>query len=219
MIAGLFGKKKENKTENTKEKAMEAIQDLSGKINDLEEKIRHIETKKNGLNEQAKTKLKSGDKNGARQALAKKKKYDEQIKQFDGAIMMMEEQKMMLENADSMKAIFESVKKANTALVESQKGMSIEDLEKLRDQMEDMKDTQKEMTQFFEGYATTEDEDVENELEELASKMDAEAVGDLPVAGSKKFNLKLETEVKKEEIKQPIPAKKNEEKDLEDFLA
>lgn len=183
MIAGLFGKKKENKPNDTKQKAQEAIGDLSNKINDLEEKIRNIENKKNGLNEQAKTKLKAGDKNGARQALAKKKKYDEQIKQFDGAIMMMEEQKMMLENADSMKAIFESVKKANEAIVDSQKGMSIEDLEKLRDQMEDMKDTQKEMTQFFESYATTEDEDVENELEELAGKIEEEETGKLPQPG------------------------------------
>lgn len=137
-IGSLFGsKKKPNSGSNTtQEKAMAAIGDLSGKINDLEEKIKFIETKKNGLNEQAKAKLKSGDKNGARQALAKKKKYDEQIKQFDGAIMMMEEQKMMLENAESMKNIFESVKKANSALVEAQKGMSIEDLENLREQME-----------------------------------------------------------------------------------
>ena len=64
----------------------------------MEEKIKFIETKKNNLNEQAKTKLKAGDKNGARQALAKKKKFDEQIKQFDGALMLMEEQKMMLQN-------------------------------------------------------------------------------------------------------------------------
>jgi charged multivesicular body protein 4 len=188
-IGSLFGKKPAAKSNNnTQEKAMQAIQDLSGKIGDLEEKIKYIETKKNNLNEQAKTKLKAGDKNGARQALAKKKKYDEQIKQFDGAIMMMEEQKMMLENADSMKSIFESVQKANSALVESQKGMSVEDLEKLREQMEDMKDTQKEMTEFFESYATTEDEDVENELEELASQLDGEKAKDeLPEIGKSKL--------------------------------
>ena len=101
---------------------------------------------------------------------------------------MMEEQKMMLENADSMKSIFESVQKANSALVESQKGMSVEDLEKLREQMEDMKDTQKEMTEFFESYATTEDEDVENELEELASQLDGEKAKDeLPEIGKSKL--------------------------------
>ncbi len=182
-MMGLFGKKKDKKNEaSTQEKAMSAIQDLSTKIGDLEEKIKYIETKKNNLNEQAKTKLKSGDKNGARQALAKKKKYDENIKQFDGAIMMMEEQKMMLENAESMKSIFDSVKKANSALQDAQKGMSVEDLERLREGMEDMKDNQKEMQDFFEGYATTEDEDVEDELNELANELETES---LPEVGHK----------------------------------
>ncbi len=185
MIGNLFGKKKETKPEETKEKALAAIQDLAGKVNDLEEKIRFIETKKNNLNEQAKAKLKAGDKNGARQALAKKKKYDEQIKQFDGAIMMMEEQKMMLENAESMKSIFESVKRANAAIVESQKGMSIEDLERLRENMEDMKDNQKEMTDFFESYATTDDTEVEDELNELANEIENDS---LPQVSNKKGN-------------------------------
>ena len=136
-LMGLFGKKKPAENNNTtQEKAMAAISDLTVKINDLEEKIKHIEVKMNNLNEQAKAKLKAGDKNAARLALGKKKKYNEQIKQFEGAMMMMEEQKMMLENAESMKSIFESVKKANAALVEAQKGMTIEDLEGLREKME-----------------------------------------------------------------------------------
>jgi charged multivesicular body protein 4 len=134
----LFGsKKKETKNDpESQAKTMHAIENLTKKIEEMEEKIKFIEIKKNNLNEQAKAKLKSNDKNGARQALAKKKKYDEQIKQFDGAIMMMEEQKMMLETAESNKSIFETVKKANEALVQAQKGMSIEDLENLREQME-----------------------------------------------------------------------------------
>ena len=156
-LGNLFGKKQQPNKAETQEKAMSAITDLTSKITDLEEKINYIETKKNNLNEQAKTKLKAGDKNGARQALAKKKKYDEQIKQFDGAIMMMEEQKMMLESADSMRSIMESLKKASDAVSEAQKGMSVEDLDKLRDKMEDLKDNQKEMAQFFESYATTDD--------------------------------------------------------------
>jgi charged multivesicular body protein 4 len=187
-LGNLFGKKQQPNKAETQEKAMSAITDLTSKITDLEEKINYIETKKNNLNEQAKTKLKAGDKNGARQALAKKKKYDEQIKQFDGAIMMMEEQKMMLESADSMRSIMESLKKASDAVSEAQKGMSVEDLDKLRDKMEDLKDNQKEMAQFFESYATTEDVDVEDELDQLAMEMEGEkAKDDLPETGKSKY--------------------------------
>ena len=130
----LFGKK-EKKQQNTQEQSMKAIADLTKKLEEIEEKIMHVETKKRTLADQAKIKLKAGDKNGARQALAKKKKYDEQIKQFDGAMMLMEEQKMMLENAELMKGIFDTIKNANTQIKTSQEGMSVEDLYKIKDEM------------------------------------------------------------------------------------
>lgn len=194
-LGNLFGKKQPTNQANTQEKAMQAISDLTGKITDLEEKINYIEKKKDNLNEQAKTKLKAGDKTGARQALAKKKKLDEQIKQFDGAIMMMEEQKMMLESADSMRSIMESLKKASDAVSEAQKGMSVEDLDKLRDKMEDLKDNQREMAEFFQSYATTEDVDVDDELEELANQLEGEKTKEdlesLPGVGKSMSNIIL----------------------------
>ena len=131
----LFGKK-EKKPQNQQDLTLKTIQDLDKKIGEMEEKIKFIEVKKNNLNDQAKTKLKSGDKNGARQALAKKKKYDEQIKQFDGALMLMEEQKMMLESAESMKTIFDTIKNANSAIKNTQKDMNPDDLLKIKDDLE-----------------------------------------------------------------------------------
>jgi len=130
----LFGKKKPQ--QNQQDVTLKTIQDLDKKIGEMEEKIKFIEVKKNNLNEQAKTKLKGGDKNGARQALAKKKKYDEQIKQFDGALMLMEEQKMMLESAESMKTIFDTIKNANSAIKNTQKDMNPDDLLKIKDDLE-----------------------------------------------------------------------------------
>jgi phage shock protein A len=132
----LFGKKAQKPTQDHKDLTLKTIVDLDKKIGEMEEKIKFIEVKKNNLTEQAKTKLKSGDKNGARQALAKKKKYDEQIKQFDGALMLMEEQKMMLESAESMKSIFETIKNANSAIKDSQKDMNPDDLLKVKDDLE-----------------------------------------------------------------------------------
>ncbi len=133
----LFGsKKKEKKPEDNKQQAMETMKNLGSKISDLEEKIQFLETKKNAQNEVAKQKLKAGDKNGAKQALAKKKKFDEQIKQYDGAIMMMEEQKMMLENAASLKEVFQTVDQANKVLIDSTKGFTVDDLDRIRDDLD-----------------------------------------------------------------------------------
>jgi charged multivesicular body protein 4 len=133
----LFGSKKPaNAKPDNKQKALETMKNLGTKINDLEEKIQFLETKKNAQNEVAKQKLKAGDKNGAKQALAKKKKFDEQIKQYDGAIMMMEEQKMMLENAESLREVFQTVDQANKVLIDSTKGFTVDDLDRIRDDLD-----------------------------------------------------------------------------------
>lgn len=135
-MLGLFGKKKPEKKADNSQKAMETMEQLGHKINELEEKIQFLETKKNNQNEVAKQKLKAGDKTGAKQALAKKKKFDEQIKQYDGAIMLMEEQKMMLENAASLKGVFETVKNAGQVLKDATQGFTIDDLDKIRDDID-----------------------------------------------------------------------------------
>jgi phage shock protein A len=136
MLNNLFGSKKNTKQPETKDKSFQAIQEIEKKVKDMEEKIDHLDRKMAGLTEQAKAKLKAGDKNGAKSCLAKKKRYVEQIKQFEGAINMMEEQRMMLDSAESMRTVFETIKKTNVQIVEANKGMTIEDLENLREQMD-----------------------------------------------------------------------------------
>jgi hypothetical protein len=50
-------------------------------------------------------------------------------------MMLMEEQKMMLENAELMKGIFDTIKNANTQIKTSQEGINVEDLYKIKDEM------------------------------------------------------------------------------------
>jgi len=136
-MKNLFGKKTAEKKEpDMKEKAMETMNKLGQSINDMEEKIQFLENKKNAETERAKQRLKAGDKNGAKQALSKKKKYDEQIKQYDGAIMMMQEQQMMLESMETLRDVFSTVNLANQTLKEAQKGLSIDDINDIKDDLE-----------------------------------------------------------------------------------
>ncbi len=62
---GLFGKKKDTQVDN-KKVTMQTLENLSKQINELEEKIKFIEAKKNNQTDVAKVKLKQGDKNGAK---------------------------------------------------------------------------------------------------------------------------------------------------------
>ena len=203
----LFGKKKKNPAEN-KDKALQTIQNLDQQLKDLELKIHHYDKQAQKLTNEAKAKLKAGDKAGAKKLLTKKKRFVEQIKQLEGAQNMMEEQRMMLETQDSMKTIFETVSSTNQTIKEIGKGVSVEEIEKAREDMEEMKDAQKEMGDFFAEYADAGNEEVDEELDQLEAEVAKEEVN-LPDANKEKV---IQEPAAKEDIKK-------EEDALGDFLA
>ena len=207
MISKLFGKKKKNPAEN-KDKALQTIQNLDQQLKDLELKIDHYDKQAQNLTNEAKAKLKAGDKAGAKKLLTKKKRFVEQIKQLEGAQNMMEEQRMMLETQDSMKTIFETVSSTNQTIKEIGKGVSVEEIEKAREDMEEMKDAQKEMGDLFAEYADAGNEEVDEELDQLEAEVAKEVVN-LPDANKEKV---IQVPAAKEDIKK-------EEDALGDFLA
>ena len=205
-FAKLFGKKGGDKKAPKQDKVQQTQLDLEEKIKQQELKLENIDKKVNNLQEQAKAKLRAGDKGGAKRLLAQKKKYVEQMKQIEGAMAMMEEQRMMLENAQNTVDIVTTIKNTNQVVKGATKGVSVEDLEDLRGEMEDMKATQDELNDFFKDYADQDQEDVEEELGQLEEEMAKEATNVLP-------------SINKENLG-PMPAEKNkEEEDLSNFLA
>ena len=205
-FAKLFGKKDAKKQPQGGDKAQLTADMLNQKIKEQELKIENIEKKTSALQDEAKAKLKAGDKAGAKRILAKKKKYVEQIKQLEGAMAMMEEQKFMLENVAQTKDVVNAIKQGNAAVKEASKGMSVEDLDTIKGEMEDLKANQDELNDFFKEYGEQDQEGVDEELDELEKEMANEDVGAMPV--SNKENLG------------PVPAEKDkEEADLNAFLA
>ena len=202
----LFGKKDKGGGKTKPDNSGQTTLMLDQKIKDLELRISNLETKTNALQEEAKAKLKAGDKVGAKRILAKKKKIVDQIKQNEGAMAMMEEQKLMLDSATQMKDVVSAIKIGNQAVKEATKGMSVEDLEQMKDDMEEIKAGQEELNDFFKDYADQDQEGVDEELEQLEEDMAKEEAGAMPI--SNKENLG------------PVPAEKNnEEADLNAFLA
>ena len=197
MIKNLFGKKPK-KTDN-KEKALQTIQNLDQQLKDLELKIDHYDKQMKNLTNEAKAKIKAGDKAGAKKLLAKKKRFNDQIKQLEGAQNMMEEQRMMLESQDSMKKVFETISSTNQVIKETSKGVDVEAIEKVREDMEELKDSQKEMGDFFAEYNQEGDAEVEDELEQLEADMAKEEVN-LPEAHKESVpEAKVKEDTKKEE--------------------
>ena len=202
----LFGKKDAGKKPPKQDKNEQTQLMLDQKIKEQELKLNNIEIRTKAMTEEAKEKIKAGDKAGAKRILAKKKKLVEQIKQIEGAVAMMEEQKLMLDNTLQMKDVMSAIKQGNEAVKIASQGMSVEDLEKMKEDMEDVKADQEELNNFFKDYADENQEDVDEELEQLEEQMAKEDSGALPMAN-------------KEVLNAPEQVKNKEEDDLSNFLA
>ena len=148
----LFGKKDAGKKAPKPDKNEQTQLMLDQKIKEQELRLNNLETRTNALQDEAKAKLKQGDKAGAKRILGKKKKMVEQIKQYEGAMAMMEEQKMMLDNTLQMKDVMSAIKTGNEAVKEASKGMSVEDLEEMKEQMDEVKADQEELNNFFKNH-------------------------------------------------------------------
>ena len=144
---------------------------LDDKIAEQEIKLCNLEARTNALENEAKEKLKVGDREGAKRILLKQEKLFDQMKQIEGAMAMMEEQKMILENTLQMKDVMSAIKCGSCAVKESSKGMSVEDLEN----MEDIKPDQEELNEFFKDYDKDNDyiNDKLNELERECADKDS----------------------------------------------
>ena len=183
----LFGKKGGSKKAPQTNNVEQTSLMLDQKIKEQELRLSNLETRTNALQDEAKAKLKSGDRSGAKRLLAKRKKLVEQIKQVEGAISMMEEQQLMLQNTTQMKDIMETINKANIAMKEAGKGLTVEDIEKIKEEMDDLKADQEELNNFFKEYNDENLEGVDEELENLEKEMAQEDTAILPGANIEKL--------------------------------
>ena len=184
----LFGKKDAGKKAPKPDKNEQTQLMLDQKIKEQELRLNNLETRTNALQDEAKAKLKAGDKAGAKRILAKKKKLVEQMKQIEGAMAMMEEQKMMLDNTLQMKDVMSAIQAGNQAIKDASTGISVENLEDMKEQMEEVKQDQEELNNFFKDYADENAEDVDEELAQLEEDMAKESAGAVPMANKEELN-------------------------------
>ena len=228
-------KKSEKKGFSFKKKEKKQSQDplqqeLDDKIEKQEARINDLETKTQQVHNEAIIKLQQGDEAGAKRMLAKESRYIEQMKQIEGALAMMEEQKMMLYNAAQVKDVLSAIKSGNRTLKEATMGMGIEDLENMKDDMK-IKNEQEELNDFFKDYSDEKD-DLEERLECLKEEIQEKSMGTNYKEENKKINynkeeeedlarflldgyIPPENEIKKEEKKEEKKEVKKEEKKIQ----
>ncbi len=75
----------------------------------MELKLMNMETKVKDIRDEIKAKLKSGDTVGAKRLAAKQVKITENMKKLEGAMIIMEEQELIMENTLKLKDVMSPI--------------------------------------------------------------------------------------------------------------
>ena len=153
--------------------------------------------------EKAKESLKQKNKDRAKYKLKLSKMYSEQIKHAESQLTMLEEQINNLESAITQKEALKILEKGNEVLKNLQNECNIEKWEKISEDMNDIKEQQDEINQFFRDKNIEDiDNDIENEMNKL---MESDNDIELPSANKNEIYIEEEkNENKKEKITEMI---------------
>ena len=163
-------KNKDNSELNAEEKTI-----LQCKItrDNIKNYIKKLEKNSKLKREKAKEALKQKNKDRAKYNLKLSKMYSEQIKNAESQLTMLEEQISNLESAITQKEALKILEKGNEVLKNLQNECNIEKWEKISDDMNDIKEQQDEINQFFRDKNVEDiDEDIENEMNKLMEEIE-----------------------------------------------
>ena len=149
--------------------------------------IKRLERNANLKREKAKEalKLKNKDRARAKYNLKLSKMYQEQIKTADSQLTMLEEQISNIEQATTQRDAMKVLEKGNEVLKNLQKECNIEKWEKISDDMNDLKEQQDEINQFFRDRSMDDvDDDVEEEMNKLIESTKSDIEQELPSANT-----------------------------------
>lgn len=162
----------------------EAIQELRTTCDMLQKKSDFLEKKIQGELETAK---KHGTKNKrmAIAALKRKKRYEKQLQNIDGTLSTVEFQLEALQNAQSNKAVLDSMKIGASALKKAHGNMNADDVHDLMDDIQEQQEVADEITNALSsgiGAQDIDEDELMAELEELEQEELDEQLLDIPTA-------------------------------------
>ena len=132
--------------------------------------IRNLENKEKKSKEKAKELLRNKQKERAKLYLKQCKLFREQSKVADSQLDIINQQISNIESTSNMSECMSCLKQGNTVLKQLQKEVNIEHWEDIRDDLEDLKERDREIGEFFRERGIDEEEyedECENELNKL----------------------------------------------------
>merc|ERR1719431_1214723 len=155
----------------------EAIQNLRETEEMLMKKQDFLEKKIEGEMVTARKNAKT-NKRMALNALKKKKRYEKQLQQIDGTLTTIEQQREALEGANTNTAVLQTMKSAADALKNAHKGMDVDNVHDMMDDIAEQQDVAKEISEAISNPVAFgqdfDEDDLEAELNELGEELELE---------------------------------------------
>ncbi|RKP24892.1 Snf7-domain-containing protein [Syncephalis pseudoplumigaleata] len=161
-----------------------AITSASGRgadsrVESIEAKIRKLEAELARYKEQLGRLREGPSKNAVKQRalriLQQKRQYEQQRDQLQDQIFSMEQTQLATDNLRHTAMSVEAMKQANTALKKQYKGISIDKIEKMQDEMQDLLESANEvqdiMARSYDVPAEVDEADLEAELDALGDEL------------------------------------------------
>ena len=167
--------------------------------------IKRLEVREKKSREKAKELLKDKQRDRAKFYLRQAKLHSAQIKTNLGQLEMVTNQITQIESSQNLKECLKVLQNGKEVLKKMQDSIKIEEWEKIKDDMEELKEKDKEISDFLKDYGINEaeyDNEVNNDLDKLM-----EEIGE----NKAKVDIKL-PEVPKEEIIEDTNKKEEKEK-------
>ena len=151
--------------------------------------IKRLEVNEKTQKEKAKDYLRNKQKDKAKYSLSQSKMYKIQAENSQNQLSAIEDQINRLDSMKTQKEVFMVLENTNKVLLELQKEVNVEKLEKISDDLSDIKANSDEITNFFKNHnvdIVQNEEEINKEIENLMKMEAGQIDSEMPDAGSKK---------------------------------
>ena len=149
----------------------------------IKQYIKKLEKRQKDCREKAKQLLLSKERDRAKIYLRQSKLHQEQIKISDGQLEMVENQIKQIESAQNLQECQAVLKQGNEVLKNLQNTIKIEEWEKIKDDMDELKEKDQEISNYLKEYGINEaeyDDQVNSDLDKLIKEIEGGNKIDLP---------------------------------------
>ena len=149
----------------------------------IKQYIKKLEKRQKDCREKAKQLLLSKERDRAKIYLRQSKLHQEQIKISDGQLEMVENQIKQIESAQNLQECQAVLKQGNEVLKNLQNTIKIEEWEKIKDDMDELKVKDQEISNYLKEYGINEaeyDDQVNSDLDQLIKEIEGGNKIDLP---------------------------------------